>query len=67
MIKGPKILPKIVAGIRQFMEEKGYNHYRDFRGAVVPRVSPTDRLTLYHGHAVIDKDKCTGCGICTDL
>ena len=67
MIKGPKILPKIVSGIRQFMQEKGYNHYRAFRGVVVPRISPTDRLTLYHGHAVIDQEKCTGCGVCADV
>ena len=67
MIKGPKILPKIVKGIRQFMEEKGYHNYRDFRGIVVPRITPTDRLTLYRGHAEVDEEKCTGCTICVDI
>jgi dihydroorotate dehydrogenase len=67
MIKGPKILPKIVKGIRQFMAEKGYGNYRDFRGIVVPRITPTDRLTLYRGHAVVDEKKCTGCAICADI
>jgi len=67
MIKGPKILPKIVKGIQQFMEEKGYDNYRDFRDVIVPRITPTDRLTLYQGHAEVDEEKCTGCGICVDI
>jgi ferredoxin len=67
MIKGPKILPKIVKGIRRFMEEKGYNHYRDFRGVIVPWITPTDRLTLYRGNAQVDEEKCTGCAICADI
>jgi dihydroorotate dehydrogenase len=37
MTKGPKILPKIVKGIRQFMEQNGYGGYRDFRDVIVPR------------------------------
>lgn len=67
MIKGPKILPKIVKNIRQFMEQKGYDNYMDFRGVVVPRITPTDQLTLYQGHAEVDEDKCTGCTLCADI
>ena len=67
MIKGPRILPKIVTGIKQFMEEKGYNGYLDFRDLIVPRITPTDQLTLYQGNASIDEEKCTGCGICADI
>ena len=67
MLKGPKILPKIVAGIKRFMEEKDYRSYRDFRGLVVSRITPTDRLTLYRGHARVDEKKCTGCAICIDI
>ena len=67
MIKGPKILPKIVKNMRQFMEQKGYDNYMDFRGVVVPRITPTDQLTLYRGHAEVDEDKCTGCAICADI
>jgi dihydroorotate dehydrogenase/Pyruvate/2-oxoacid:ferredoxin oxidoreductase delta subunit len=67
MTKGPKILPKIVKGIRQFMEQNSYGGYRDFRDVIVPRITPTDQLTLYHGYADVDEEKCTGCGICADI
>lgn len=67
MTKGPKILPKIVGGIREFMSQKGYNSYRDFRDVIVPRITPTDALTLYSGNARVDEDKCTGCGLCVDI
>lgn len=67
MIKGPKILPKIVRGIKQFMQEKGYTRYTDFRDIVVPRITPTDQLTITDGQAVVDEEKCTGCGVCADI
>ncbi len=67
MLKGPKILPKIVKGIKQFMQQKGYDGYRDMRDMVVPHITPTDRLTLYRGHARIDEQKCTGCALCADI
>jgi dihydroorotate dehydrogenase/NAD-dependent dihydropyrimidine dehydrogenase PreA subunit len=67
MTKGPKILPKIVGGIREFMTQKGYRSYRDFRDVIVPRITPTDQLTLYSGNARVDEEKCTGCGICVDI
>lgn len=67
MTKGPKILPKIVNGIRQFMEQNGYASYRDYRDVIVPRITPTDQLTLYRGYAEVDEEKCTGCGICADI
>jgi len=64
MRKGFGILPGIVTRIKAFMEEEGFGGYRDFRDAVVNRISPTDRLTLYRGHATIDRERCTGCGAC---
>ena len=67
MLKGPKILPKIVRNIKQFMQEKGYDGYRDMRDIIVSRITPTDQLTLYRGNAQVDEEKCTGCTICTDI
>jgi ferredoxin len=67
MIRGFGILPKLVAKIKQFMNEQGYDSYRDFRDIVVPRITPTDELTLYRGHARVDEEKCTGCGVCIDI
>jgi dihydroorotate dehydrogenase/NAD-dependent dihydropyrimidine dehydrogenase PreA subunit len=67
MLKGFGILPKIVNRVKRFMDEKGYRNYRDFRDAVVSHISPTDALTLYSGNAVIDEEKCTGCGLCVNI
>jgi TPP-dependent indolepyruvate ferredoxin oxidoreductase alpha subunit len=46
------------------MAEQGYESYRDFRGAVLPHITPAPQLTLYKGHAEIDPEKCTACGLC---
>ena len=67
MLKGFGILPKIVGGTKKFMAEKGYGNYREFRDAIVPRIAPTDQLTIYSGNAKIDEKKCTGCGICVNI
>lgn len=67
MLKGFDILPKIVTQVKQFMDEKGFPGYRDFRDAVVSHISPTDALTIYEGNAVIDEEKCTGCGLCVNI
>ena len=67
MLKGFDILPKFVNQVKRFMDEKGYQSYRDFRDAVVSHISPTDALTLYEGSAVTDEEKCTGCGLCVNI
>jgi dihydroorotate dehydrogenase/Pyruvate/2-oxoacid:ferredoxin oxidoreductase delta subunit len=67
MLKGFGILPPMIAKIREFMKEQGYRDYRDFRGAVVPGITPASDLTLYRGHSVIDTEKCTGCGACEKI
>ena len=67
MLKGFGILPKIVSRVKRFMDEKGYETYRDFRDAVVSHISPTDALTIYRGNASIDKEICTGCGLCVNI
>jgi dihydroorotate dehydrogenase len=67
MIKGFGILPNIVKNVKQFMKEKGYTNYRDFRDIIVSRITATNELTLYRGNAEIDQEKCTGCGVCMDI
>ena len=64
MLHGYGILSKIVKGLKRFMAEQGYESYRDFRGAVLPHITPAPQLTLYKGHAEIDPEKCTACGLC---
>lgn len=67
MIKGFGILPNIVKSIRDFMDEKGYRSYRDFRDVVVSRITPATQLTIFQGNAKVDEERCTGCGVCLDI
>ena len=67
MIRGFGILAPMIQKIKSFMADQGHAGYRDFRGVVVPRITPATDLTIYAGHSVIDAEKCTGCGICLNI
>jgi dihydroorotate dehydrogenase/Pyruvate/2-oxoacid:ferredoxin oxidoreductase delta subunit len=67
MLKGFGILPGIIKNLRKFMAEQGYAGYADFRGVVVPRITPATDLTITPGHSVIDAEKCQGCGLCEKI
>jgi len=67
MIKGFGIVADIVKNIKNFMEEKKYTDYRDFRDIVASRITPTTELTLYRGNAVVEDEKCTGCEMCLSI
>ncbi len=64
MTKGFGILPRLVKGLKTWMAEHGHESYRDVRDAVVPHLTPATELTLYEGHAEVDPETCTGCGLC---
>jgi len=67
MIKGFGIVADIVKNIKNFMEEKKYTDYRDFRDIVASRITPTTDLTLYRGNAIVEDEKCTGCEMCLSI
>jgi len=65
-LMGYEIIPRIIDGLKRFMEKKGYNTLSEFRGKVSGRVilgnNEIDRRHLYE--AYINPDLCTSCGIC---
>ncbi len=67
MVRGFGMLPGIVKGVREFMREKGYSSYLDFRGVVASRIAPANELVLYRGNAKVDQERCTGCGLCARI
>jgi len=65
MTYGFKIVQEMIAGLENYMDEKGYETIEDFRGRAVPNVTDWQYLNLnYVTKAKIDQDKCIKCGRC---
>ena len=65
MVYGFRIVQEMIAGIEQFMDEKGYARIEDFSGRAVPNVTDWQYLNLdYVVKARIDQDSCIQCGRC---
>ncbi len=59
------IVREMEAGLRQFMDDKGYNTIYDFAGKALPNVTEWKHLNLKHKVvAEINADKCVGCELC---
>lgn len=59
------IVREMEAGVRNFMEEKGYETIDDFAGKALPNVKEWQDLNLSHKVvANINEDKCIQCQLC---
>lgn len=59
------IVREMEAGLRQFMDDRGYNTIYDFAGKALPNITEWKHLNLEHQViAKIDPDKCIGCELC---
>lgn len=65
MTYGFKIVQEMIAGLSDWMDEKGYTSIEQFRGLATPNVSDWQYLNLnYITKAKIDQDLCIKCGRC---
>ncbi|MFC1716927.1 4Fe-4S binding protein [Candidatus Poribacteria bacterium] len=64
MWEGFEVIEKIVEGTEKFMEEQGYSSYDEMRGLALEHLATPDEIGLVEGAAVVDEDKCIGCGKC---
>jgi len=64
MWEGFEVIKDIVEGTEKFMEEQGYSSYDDMRGLALKHLTTPDEIGLIEGTAVVDEDKCIGCGAC---
>lgn len=74
MYRGYKVFAQMLAGLRQFMERRGYQSLDDFRGIAVDHVvePQKDREEFFQRWIVpmemvsitVDPDKCNGCEKC---
>ena len=59
------IVREMEAGVKQFMQEKGYTKIDDFVGMALPNVVEWKDLNLKHKViAEINEEKCIGCDLC---
>lgn len=65
MHHGFRIVSDMIAGLSNFMDQKGYATIDDLRGRAVSNVVDWNRLNLnYKVVAEIDQDTCIRCGLC---
>lgn len=55
---------EIVEGTERFMAQKGYPTYESMRGVSLRYLTTSDRLRLRPVVAVVDPERCVGCGKC---
>lgn len=62
---GFRIVRDLIAGLEDYLEEKGFNSPMDIVGKSVPRIDDWGNLDLnYEIIAKIDAGKCIGCNLC---
>jgi dihydropyrimidine dehydrogenase (NAD+) subunit PreA len=65
LLHGFEAIAKIEKGLRIFMEKQGYGRIDDFKGMALGNIAKQDDFgEIIPSVARIDKEKCTGCGIC---
>ncbi len=65
MWEGFEVIKDIVEGTERFMQEQGYSSYEEMQGIALEYLSTPDKIGLIEGAAVVDEEKCIGCGKCT--
>jgi dihydropyrimidine dehydrogenase (NAD+) subunit PreA len=59
------IIREMIAGLNQYMDEKGFHTIDDFRGKALPNIVHWEDLNLkYKVTANIHEEKCIGCQLC---
>ncbi len=64
MWHGFERIREIVTGTEKFMAAQGYESYEALRGISLAHLTTSDRLELRPGAAVVDAERCVGCGDC---
>lgn len=65
VMQGYEVVGKLLAGLTEFMERKGYERLSDFRGAVCGHIKGNDDIDrVKRSVAEIAADKCIKCGLC---
>jgi dihydropyrimidine dehydrogenase (NAD+) subunit PreA len=63
-LKGFKIFREMVNGVKEFMEEKGYEKIEDMRGIALKHIRQFQELERVELHAEIYEEVCNACKKC---
>ncbi len=66
-LKGFEILEKFKKKLLEYMDRMGYETLDDFRGMALKHIVTPDKVKYKNIIPRIDKEKCNGCGVCTNI
>lgn len=64
ILEGPSVYGRIAQEITQFLEFHGYDSPQDVHGVALPHL-PTETLRTESLPPTVDKEACSGCGLCS--
>ncbi len=67
MLRGFGFLGKWMKSLKAYMQEMGFSTAREMRDLLIPEIASAANLTLWPGYARVDKEKCSGCGLCVEI
>lgn len=67
MMHGFAVLQDIVEGIERYLQERNLDSYSAIVGAALRFLRPASEVKVVPGYAVVDVDRCVGCGRCARI
>ena len=67
MLYGFEILPKIMQELRTYMHQMQKTHLSELRDLALPYFKTSQDVISYEGHAEVDPEVCTQCGMCVEI
>jgi dihydroorotate dehydrogenase/Pyruvate/2-oxoacid:ferredoxin oxidoreductase delta subunit len=67
MLRGYRFLEKWMKALKDYMSKMGFSSARDMRDLLIPEIKSAADLTLWVGYAQVEKQKCSGCGVCIEI
>jgi dihydroorotate dehydrogenase/Pyruvate/2-oxoacid:ferredoxin oxidoreductase delta subunit len=67
MLRGFGFLEKWMKSLKTYMKEMGFVSAREMRDLLITEIKSAADLTLWPGYALVDKEKCSGCGLCVEI
>jgi len=64
MVSGFGFLPKLIAQLRDYMSDMGFESFSAMKNLLLDRFATADELVLRPGYASIDQIQCNACGRC---
>lgn len=67
MISGYGFLEKWMKSLKDYMGKMGFRSAKDIRDLLIGEIKPASDLTIWAGYAQVDPEKCSSCGLCTEI